>query len=45
MFFYKNIAKDVETSFVISDESERKLTEGKNVKVLCVMKDELGGKI
>ena len=45
MFFYKNIAKDVETNFVISNESERKLTEGKNVKVLCVMKDELGGKI
>ena len=45
MFFYKNIAKDVETSFAISNELERKLTEGKSKKVICGMKDELGGKI
>ena len=46
--FYKNIAKDVETSFDTSGYSEdyhRPLPTGKNKKIIGMMKDELGGKI
>ena len=43
---YKDIAEDVETRFDISNyELSRPLPKGKNKKVTCVMKGELGEKI
>ena len=43
---YKDIAEDVKTSFDTSDcELDRPFPEGKNKKVIGLMKDELGGKI
>ena len=44
--FYKDIARDVENRFDISNyEVNRQLPTGKNKKVIGLMKDELGGKI
>ena len=44
--FYKDIANDVENRFDTSDyEVSRLLPMGKNKKVICLMKDELGEKI
>ena len=44
--FYKDIASDVENRFDTSNyEVNRPLRTGKNKKVICFMKDELGGKI
>ena len=44
--FYKNISNDVENRFDTSNyEINRALPTGKNKKVICLMKDELGGKI
>ena len=44
--FYKGIAEDVETRFDISGYVPgRSLPIGKNIKVIGLMKDELGGKI
>ena len=41
---YKDIAEDVETIFDAPNvEIERPLTQGKNKKVIGLMKDELGG--
>ena len=43
---YKDIATDVEKRFDTSNyEVNRPLPTGKNKKVICLMKDELGGKI
>ena len=43
---YKYIAEDVETRFYTSSyELDRPLLKGKNVKVIYLKKDELGGKI
>ena len=43
---YKDIAEEVETRFDTSNyELGRQLPEGKNEKVIRLMKDELGGKI
>ena len=43
---YKDIAKDVETTFDTSNyELDMTLPKGKNKKVLILMKDKLGGKI
>ena len=43
---YKDIAEDVKTRFDTSNyELERLLQQGKNKKVIGVMKDELNGKI
>ena len=43
---YKDIAKDVETRFNTSNfEIDRPLPNGKNKKVIGLMKDELGGQI
>ena len=43
---YKDIAKDVETTFDTSNyELDMALPKGKNKKVLILMKDKLGGKI
>ena len=43
---YKDIAKDVETRFEISNfKIDRPLPKGKNKKVIGLMKDELGGQI
>ena len=43
---YSDITKDVEIRFETStDESDRPLPKGKNKKVICLMKDELGGAI
>ena len=43
---YKDIAEDVETRFDTSnDELERLLPNGKNWKIIRLMKDELRGKI
>ena len=47
-YFYKDIAKDVETRFDTSGykkEDARSLHKGLNKKVIGLMKDELGGKI
>ena len=42
---YKDIAKDVETTFDTSNyELDRRLPKGKSKKVIGLMKDELGGK-
>ena len=44
--FYKDIANDVEKRFDTSNyEGNRRLSTGKNKKVIGLMKDELGGKI
>ena len=44
--FYKDISNDVENRFDTSNyEVNRRLPTGKNKKVICLMKDELGGKI
>ena len=46
--FYKDIADDVEKRFDTSNydnECDRRLSKGKNKKVIGLMKDELGGKI
>ena len=44
--FYVDIASDVENRFDTSNyEVKRPLPVGKNKKVICLMKDELGGKI
>ena len=44
--FYKDVANDVENRFDTSNyEVNRPLPMGKNKKVICLMKDELGGKI
>ena len=44
--FYKYIANDVDKKFDTSNcELNRPLPTGKNKKVICLMKDELGGKI
>ena len=46
--FYKDIANDVERSFDTSnydENGERRLSVGKNKKVIGLFKDELGGKI
>ena len=44
--FYKDIASDVENRFDTSNyEVKRPLPTGKNIKVIGLMKDELGGKI
>ena len=44
--FYKDIANDVEKRFYTSNyEVDRPLPTEKNKKVICFMKDELGGKI
>ena len=44
--FYKDIAKDVEKRFDMSNyEVDRPLPTGKNKKVMGLMKDELGGGI
>ena len=44
--FYKDIADDVEKKYDTSNYTvERSLPMGKNKKVICMMKDELGGKI
>ena len=44
--FYKDIANDIEKRFDTSNyEVNRPLPTGKNKKVICLMKDELGGKI
>ena len=44
--FYKDIANDVEKRFDTSNyEVNRPLPTGKNIKVIGLMKDELGGKI
>ena len=46
--FYKDIADDVQKWFDTSnydENNERPLPIGKNKKVLCLVKDELGGKI
>ena len=41
---YKDIAEDVETRFDTSNfEIDRRLSKGKNKKVIGLMKDELGG--
>ena len=43
---YSDIAKDVENRFDSSNyELDRPLSKGKNKKVICLMKDELGSKI
>ena len=43
---YKDIAEDVETIFDTSNfETDRPLPNGKNKKVIGLMKDELGGQI
>ena len=43
---YKYIAEDVETRSDTSNyESDRPLPKGKKLKVIWLMKDELGGKI
>ena len=43
---YKDIAKDVETTFDTSNyKLDMALPKGKNKKVLILMKDKLGGKI
>ena len=45
-YFYKDIANDVEKRFNTSNyEVNRPLPEGKNKKVIGLIKDELGGKI
>ena len=42
---YKNIAEDIETRFDTSNfELDRPLPEGKNKKLIGLMKDELGVK-
>ena len=44
--FYKDIADDVEKRFDTSNyEVGRPLPKGKNIKVIGLMKDELGGRI
>ena len=44
--FYKDIAEDVETRFETPNfEITRPLPEGKNKKVIGLMKDEVGGQI
>ena len=44
--FYEDIASDVENRFDTSNyEVKRPLPTGKNIKVIGLMKDELGGKI
>ena len=44
--FYKNIGQDVQERFDTSSYSvDRPLPKGKNKKVICLMKDELGGGI
>ena len=44
--FYKDIADDVEKRFDTSNyEVDRPLPKGKNIKVIGLMKDELGGRI
>ena len=46
--FYKDIAGDVERWFDTSnydEKDERPLPTGKNKKLICLFKDELGGKI
>ena len=44
--FYEDIANDVEKRFDTSNyEVNKPLPEGKNKKVIGLMKDELGGKI
>ena len=44
--FYKDISNDVENRFDTSNyEVNRPLPTGKNKKIICLMKDELGGKI
>ena len=46
--FYKDIANDIEKWFDTSnyDEDEKRpLPIGKNKKVICLFRDELGGKI
>ena len=43
---YKDIAEDVETRFYNSnDELDRPLRDGKNKKIIGLLKDELVGKI
>ena len=43
---YEDIAEDVETEFETSNyELDRPLPKGKNIKLIVLMKDELGGKI
>ena len=43
---YKDIAENVETRFDTSNfEIDRPLPKGKNIKVIGLMKDELGGQI
>ena len=42
---YEDIAEDVETEFETSNyELDRPLPKGKNIKLIVLMKDELGGK-
>ena len=44
--FYEDIANEVENRFDTSNyEVKRPLPTGKNKKIICLMKDELGGKI
>ena len=44
--FHKDIAQDVEERFDTSNyDVDRPLPKGKNKKVICLMKDELGGGI
>ena len=43
---YEDIAEDVETEFETSNyELDRPLPKGKNIKLIVLMKDELGEKI
>ena len=43
---YKHIAEDVETRFDTSNyKLDKPLPKGKNKKVICLIKDELGGKV
>ena len=42
---YKDIAKDVQTRFDTSNyEKDRPLPKGKNIKIIGLIKEELGGK-
>ena len=43
---YKHIAEDVKTRFDTSNyKLDKPLPKGKNKKVICLIKDELGGKV
>ena len=43
---YKHIVEDVKTRFDTSNyKLDKPLPKGKNKKVICLIKDELGGKV